>query len=231
MASAEAPPHGPDTPPPDQSERLIAAIEAEASAVARFTGRPEIAANVIAAMRTVPRHRFLPASLGPHAYDDTALPIGSGQTISQPFIVALMTDLLDLRPDDNVLEIGTGSGYQTAILATLSRRVCSIEVVRALADKAARTLARQGYGNVALRCDSGHGGWPERAPFDAIIVTAAAPAIPPALTAQLAAGGRMVIPVGEPFAEQTLMLLRKDTDGTIQSRAVLPVAFVPMTGG
>jgi protein-L-isoaspartate(D-aspartate) O-methyltransferase len=209
---------------------LIATIQAEARATAHITGRDALSANVLAAIRKVPRHRFLPGSLTRRAYDDTALPIGSGQTISQPFIVALMTDLLDLHPDDNVLEIGTGSGYQTAILAELSRRVCSIEVIPALAEKAARTLGREGYGAVALRCGSGRVGWPERAPFDAIVVTAAARQVPTDLIGQLGADGRMVIPVGEPFADQELILVQKHIDGSTSSRTVLPVAFVPLTG-
>jgi protein-L-isoaspartate(D-aspartate) O-methyltransferase len=165
------------------------------------------------------------------AYDNRPLPIGHGQTISQPFVVALMTELLDLEPDDTVLEVGTGSGYQAAVLAELAGTVCSIEVIPELAHTAANALGSEGCTNVLLRTGDGGLGWPERAPFDAIIVTAAAPEIPPALVAQLRIGGRMVIPVGPRHGDQELVLLTKDTAGEVTQRNVLPVAFVPLTGG
>src|SRR5207302_1849648 len=147
------------------------------------------------------------------------------------FIVALMTELLDLRPDDAVLEVGTGSGYQTAVLAELARTICSIEVIPELAARAATTLAQLGYSNVELRTGDGGLGWPERAPFDAIIATAAAPEVPHALLEQLRDGGRMVIPVGPQHGDQQLLLITKDAAGTVSERTVLPVAFVPLTGG
>jgi len=165
------------------------------------------------------------------AFENRPQPIGHGQTISQPFIVALMTELLDLQPDDGVLEVGTGSGYQAAVLAELAGKVCSIEVIPELARAAAAALAQQGYGNVVLRTGDGGLGWPERAPFDVIIVTAAAPNIPPALIEQLRSGGVMVIPVGPRHGDQELVLLRKNAAGEVTQRNVLPVAFVPLTGG
>ena len=185
--------------------------------------------RVLTAMHKVPRHEFVAAPYRDHAYDDNPLPIGEGQTISQPYIVALMTDLLDLRPDHHVLEVGTGSGYQAAVLAELAATVCSVEVIPELADRAAAALAAEGYGRVALRTGDGAQGWPERAPFDAIIVTAAARAVPPALVEQVRPGGRLVIPVGEAHGEQELRLLHKDAAGNVTSRSVLAVAFVPLT--
>jgi protein-L-isoaspartate(D-aspartate) O-methyltransferase len=164
------------------------------------------------------------------AYENRPLPIGHGQTISQPFIVALMTELLDLRADDNVLEVGTGSGYQAAVLAEIAGRVCSIEVIPELAARAATALAAQGYSNIELRTGDGGLGWPERAPFNAIIVTAAAPDVPPALLEQLGPGGRMIIPVGPVHGDQELLLITKDAAGTVTQRNILPVAFVPLTG-
>ena len=165
------------------------------------------------------------------AYENRPLPIGHGQTISQPFVVALMTELLDLQPDDSVLEVGTGSGYQAAVLAELAGKVCSIEVIPELAASAAESAGGQGYGNVELRTGDGGLGWPERAPFDAIMVTAAAPDVPPALVEQLRPGGRMVIPVGPRHGDQELLLITKDAAGTVTQRTILPVAFVPLTGG
>jgi protein-L-isoaspartate(D-aspartate) O-methyltransferase len=173
----------------------------------------------------------VPPAVAEGAYDNRPLPIGHGQTISQPFVVALMTELLDLSPQDSVLEIGTGSGYQAAVLAEVAGSVCSIEVIPELAAAAAKALTHEGYTNVMLRTGDGGSGWPERAPFDAIIVTAAAPEIPPALVAQLRIGGRMVIPVGPRHGDQELVLLTKDTAGEVTQRNVLPVAFVPLTGG
>jgi protein-L-isoaspartate(D-aspartate) O-methyltransferase len=209
---------------------LIAEIEAEARETAAWTGRDRFAPRVIAALRKVRRERFVPDREAVRAYVNAPLPIGCGQTISQPFIVALMTDLLDLRPVDRVLEVGTGSGYQAAVLAELAGAVFSTEVIPELADVAKHALAREGYGTVVLRVGDGGHGWPEHAPFDAIIVTAAARHVPPALVEQLRVGGRLVIPVGAPCGDQELRVLRKSSDGSVTSHAVLPVAFVPLTG-
>jgi protein-L-isoaspartate(D-aspartate) O-methyltransferase len=213
-----------------EHDALIGEIEAEARETAAWTGRDRFAPRVIEALRKVPRERFVPNRAAVHAYVNAPLPIGCGQTISQPFIVALMTDLLDLRPEDRVLEVGTGSGYQAAVLAELAGRVFSIEVIPELADIAKSALAREGYGSIALRAGDGGHGWQEHAPFDAIIVTAAARAVPSALVEQLRPGGRMVVPVGAPSGDQELRLLCKGPDGRVTSRAVLPVAFVPLTG-
>lgn len=187
--------------------------------------------RVLDALREVPRHIFVDEALASRAYENTALPIGHGQTISQPYIVALMAAALDLSQSDRVLEVGTGSGYQAAVLAELADAVASIEVIPELARHAAEVLREQGYGRIALRTGDGAQGWPERAPFDAIIVTAAARSVPPALVEQLASGGRMVIPVGEPGGEQALRLLTRTVDGGASERTILPVAFVPLTGG
>jgi protein-L-isoaspartate(D-aspartate) O-methyltransferase len=184
---------------------------------------------VLDAMRRTPRHAFVPEPVRDLAYTDQPLPIGYGQTISQPFIVALMTDLLDVRPGDRALEIGTGSGYQAAVLAEVGAEVRSIEIVPELGERAAATLRALGYAGVATRTGDGYYGWPEDAPYDGIVVTAAASHIPPPLVAQLAPGGRMVIPVGGAFATQQLMLIEKQPDGRITSRQLLPVRFVPLT--
>jgi protein-L-isoaspartate(D-aspartate) O-methyltransferase len=210
---------------------LIREIEYEAQETATWTGRDHFAPRVLAALRRVRRAAFVPDGVAERAYVNAPLPIGCGQTISQPFIVALMTDLLVLRPEDRVLEVGTGSGYQAAVLAELAAEVYSIEVIPELAEHARRALAAEGYGRVALLVGDGALGWPEHAPFDAVIVTAAARAVPPALLAQLRPGGRLAIPVGEPDGDQELRLLRKDAGGGVASRTVLPVAFVPLTGG
>lgn len=184
--------------------------------------------QVLEAMRKVPRHRFMPESQRAHAYDDRPLPIGEGQTISQPYIVALMTELADVKPGDTVLEIGTGSGYQAAVLAEMGVKVFSIEIVESLAKSAEKVLDELGYGaRVEVRRGDGYAGWPEHAPFDAIIVTAAPPKIPEPLKQQLEVGGRLVIPVGKFF--QSLLLLTRTKDG-FREETVIPVRFVPMTG-
>ena len=195
------------------------------------TGRTKLDKRVLEAMQKTPRHRFVPPDYRNKAYANRPLPIGHGQTISQPYIVALMTDLLNLEPGDSVLEIGTGSGYQAAILAELTRRVYSIEIIEALGKRAHQTLADSGYANVQLKIGDGYYGWPEAAPFDAIIVTAAASHVPPPLVKQLKAGGRMIIPVGTAFLTQHLLLVEKQPDGSVISRQILPVSFVPLTGG
>lgn len=182
---------------------------------------------VLDAMRVVPRHRFVPPQFEKDAYDDSPLPIGHGQTISQPYIVAFMTAALQLKPRDRVLEVGTGSGYQAAVLAEIVDEVYTIEIVDALGQSAESTLTVLGYRNVFVRIGDGYRGWPGKDPFDAIIVTAAPDHIPPALIEQLAVGGRMIVPVGDD--DQNLILLTKSADGT-QQRTLLPVRFVPMTG-
>ncbi len=183
--------------------------------------------RVLAVMRKVPRHRFIDEVYQREAYEDAPAPIGHGQTISQPYIVALMTELLELKPTDRVLEIGTGCGYQTAVLAELAAQVFSIEIVEPLCAQARDRLRNLGYSNVDVRCGDGYRGIPDRAPFDAIIVTAAPPEVPQPLVDQLAEGGRMVIPVGD--FSQDLVLLRR-IKGRIERRVVIAVRFVPMTG-
>jgi len=184
--------------------------------------------RVLAAMRRVPRHEFVPEPLRPRAYDDAALPIGYGQTISQPYVVAFMTEQLHLQPTDRVLEIGTGSGYQAAVLAGLVAEVFTMEIIEPLARRAGLALLRLGCANVRVRTGDGHRGWPEAAPFDAIIVTCAPELVPSPLVTQLKEGGRMIIPVG-PLEQQELVLLRKQ-GGALEQREVLSVRFVPMTG-
>jgi protein-L-isoaspartate(D-aspartate) O-methyltransferase len=185
-------------------------------------------ARVLDAMGEVPRHRFVPASLADHAYEDRPLPIGHDQTISQPYIVALMTELSRPDPGARALEIGTGSGYQAAVLSRLVSHVYSIELVEPLATAAAERLRTLGYENVTVRAGDGYRGWPDQAPFDVILVTAAPDEVPPALVEQLAPGGRMVVPVGPQSAVQELRLIEKGRDGRVSARDVLPVRFVPM---
>ena len=209
---------------------MVDEVAAMARETAGATGRPRFAARVEAAMRSVPRHRFVSGAQAGDAYDNRPLGIGHGQTISQPYIVALSTDLLDLEPAHRVLEIGTGSGYQAAVLAVLAQEVYSIEIVEPLGREAAARLASLGFRNVEVRIGDGYRGWPERAPFDRILVTAAAPDVPQPLLDQLAPGGRMVIPVGAgPFA-QNLVLIEKRPGGEVRRTVVLPVRFVPFTG-
>lgn len=211
--------------------RMMADIEAEYLLSAAQTGRPKISAEVRQAVMSVPRDAFVPDHLKDRAFDNGALPIGDGQTISQPFIVALMTDLLAPQKDHVILEVGTGSGYQTAVLAELAREVFSLEVVPRLARDARERLSRLGYANVNVHIGDGYGGWPKHAPYDGIIVTAAAPFIPRPLKDQLKPGGRLVIPVGLPYMHQELLLVEKDMSGQTAVQSVLGVAFVPLTGG
>lgn len=213
----------------DRRRALLDEIEAETAQTADWTGRERLSDRVRAALQGVRREAFVPAGETAFAYCNAPLPIGHGQTISQPFIVAIMTELLDLAPDAVVLEVGTGSGYQAAVLAELVRRVFTIEVVPELAAGAREALAREGYENVEVRVGDGALGWPEHAPFDAIIVTAAALEVPPALIAQLKPGGRLIVPVGPPGYEQRLILVEKDAAGAVTRRNLLPVAFVPLT--
>ena len=206
---------------------MLEAIAADAAATADYTGCRVLDAGVMATMAKVPRHEFVPADEAGYSYVNEALPIGYGQTISQPFIVALMTDLLEPRSDHRILEVGTGSGYQAAVLAELVDHVYSIEVIPELAEEASARLARLGYRNVTVRAGDGNDGWAEHAPFDGVIVTAAAAEIPGPLVQQLRPGGRLVIPIGPP-RNQELTLVDKSTTGQISERVVLPVAFVPL---
>lgn len=190
----------------------------------------EIEPRVLEVMKHVPRHKFVPSAIADRAYEDRALSIGEGQTISQPYIVALMTQLADPQPGDIALDVGTGSGYQAAVLSKLVDRVYSIEIVPELAEQASNRLKQLGYENIDAREGDGYKGWPEHAPFDVIILAAAPSHVPPALVEQLAKGGRLVLPVGEQGGGQYLLLIRKADDGTISETKIAPVAFVPMTG-
>ena len=185
----------------------------------------------LAAMRAVLRHEFVPRDQRANAYADTPLPIGHGQTISQPAVVAFMTQAIRPRPGLRVLEVGTGSGYQAAVLAETGAEVWTIEIFRVLADEARARLQRLGYGEIRVRHGDGYAGWPEAAPFDAVVVTAGADSIPPPLIEQLAPGGRLVMPVGDPWSDQRLVLVQKDASGRVVSRDLLPVRFVPLLRG
>ena len=209
---------------------MIRLIEADVRDTSAYLKRSALDSRVLTAMRKVPRHEFVPADLVDHAYRNRPLPIGHGQTISQPYIVAIMTDLLELEPGQKVLEIGTGSGYQAAVLAALDTRVWSIEIIEPLGLQARTRLTRLGYDAVELRIGDGYYGWPEQAPFDAIIVTAAASHIPPPLVSQLEIGGKMIVPVGSRFSTQELILITRISQDEIVTRQVLPVRFVPLTG-
>ena len=209
---------------------LVKIVEDDVRATSHFIGKDEFNPRVIEALATVPRHAFVPEGQRRRAYLNRPLPIGHGQTISQPYIVALMTDLLEVDADDVVLEVGTGSGYQAAILAELVKQVYTIEIVEPLGMAAAARLARLGYDNVVTRLGDGYYGWEAQAPFDAIVVTATASHVPPPLIAQLKLGGRMAIPVGGWFFTQKLVLVEKDDGGAVTTRQVLPVHFVPLTG-
>jgi protein-L-isoaspartate(D-aspartate) O-methyltransferase len=211
--------------------RMVAEVEAMYAETRAETGFAAMSPAVRAAMRKVERHRLVPASQAALAYRNHPLPIGSGQTISQPYIVALSTDLLDPQPDQVVLDVGTGSGYQAAVLAEIVKQVYSIEIVEALATTARRALGALGYRNIAVRTGDGYLGWPEHAPFDGIVVAAAAPRVPQALIDQLRPGGKMVIPIGAAYGIQYLVLVTKRADGGIDERRVLPVRFVPLVPG
>ncbi|NIQ95863.1 MAG: protein-L-isoaspartate(D-aspartate) O-methyltransferase [Desulfuromonadales bacterium] len=211
-------------------DEMIETIEREVEMTRHLTGRSSLDPRVLRAMATVPRDEFVPEQSRGDAFGNHPLPIGEGQTISQPFMVALMTDLLEPEPEHVVLEVGTGSGYQAAILAQLVERVYTVEVIAALAKRAEATLKRLGYANVSVSCHDGSRGWPEHAPYDGIVVTAAAPAIPQALVDQLKPGGRLVVPVGRPYMPQELRMVEKDARGQATTRDILGVAFVPLTG-
>jgi protein-L-isoaspartate(D-aspartate) O-methyltransferase len=210
---------------------MLRTIERHAQSATEALGREHIDPAVLEVMGRLPRHAFVPDNMQDQAYDDRPLPIGYSQTISQPFIVALMTDLLDLEPDDVVLEVGTGSGYQAAVLAGLVDRVHSIEIIPGLAEGAAERLQALGFDDVETHIGDGYYGVAAAAPFDAIVVTAAAASIPPPLIAQLKPGGRMVIPVGGGFSLQHLVIVEKDAAGQVRTRQTLPVRFVPLTRG
>jgi protein-L-isoaspartate(D-aspartate) O-methyltransferase len=211
-------------------EKMLRTIESECRFTKGFTGREVLRPEVMEAMGRVPRDKFVSGALKSVAYDNSPLPIGNGQTISQPFIVALMTDLLNLSKDDVILEVGTGSGYQAAILSLLVNKVFTIEIIATLAAQVAKRLTRLGYENIEVRHGDGYRGWPEHAPFDGIIVTAAADHVPPPLKEQLQPGGRLIIPVGYSHVPQQLLLLEKDETGRLSTCNVLPVSFVPLTG-
>ena len=208
----------------EQRRQLIAAIAADTNEVANRIGKTALDKRVLRAMTKVPRHEFVPAEVQPYAYANRPLPIGFGKTISQPLMVAVMTDLLELKSEDVILEIGTGLGYQSAVLAELAGRVYSVEIIDELAQRAAQRLKRQSYTNVEIRVANGYLGWPEHAPFDKVIVTAAPDLIPAPLVNQLKAGGRMVIPVGLPNAQQ-LLVAEKDQNGKVTTKEIMPVLF------
>jgi protein-L-isoaspartate(D-aspartate) O-methyltransferase len=210
-------------------QQMVAVIAAQAVFSAGETGKAAIAPRVLEAMAKLPRHEFVPAEVRPYAYADSPLPIGCSKTISQPFIVALMTDLLELKPDDRVLEIGTGLGYHAAILSELVQRVYSVEIIEELAQQAKQRLARQRCANVELRLGNGYYGWPEHAPFNKVIVAAGVELVPPPLLQQLKPGGRMVIPTGLPDSQQ-LMLVEKDAGGRVKMKEILRVRFSLLEG-
>lgn len=229
IASAFPEPGSAADPHARAREQMVAEVAQMARETGSATGRPQFAARVMAALGRVPRHRFVPPSELRQAYDNRPLGIGYGQTISQPYIVALMTDLLDPKATDAVLEIGTGSGYQAAILAELVAKVYTIEIVEPVGRAGAAALKEAGYANVVTRIGDGYNGWPEAAPFDAIIVTAAPPSTPQPLLDQLKPGGKMVIPIGGRFATQELLVIVKNSDGTVTEKRTIPVRFVPLT--
>ncbi len=231
-AKAVSGPNAPQYPRPDHAHKAFGEYtERRADMVEQQIRQRDINdPNVLRAMLTVPRHFFVrPSDLG-YAYTDQPLPIGLGQTISQPYIVAFMTEALHLRPDSKVLEIGTGSGYQAAVCAEITAEVYTIEIVSELAESAKKRLEGLGYRNVSVRAGDGYFGWPEKGPFDAVIVTAAAPQVPPRLIQQVAPGGRLIMPLGDVGRIQQLLLIDKDKQGNAKTTYLLPVSFVPMTG-
>jgi protein-L-isoaspartate(D-aspartate) O-methyltransferase len=214
----------------DSRAQMIQLIEADVRSTSHYLKQSALDTRVLDAMAQVPRHEFVPPDLADRAYHNRPLPIGHGQTISQPYIVAIMTDFLDIEPGQRVLEIGTGSGYQAAVLAEFGARVWSIEIIEALGKQAQTRLRRLGYSKVEVRLGDGYYGWPDQAPFDAIIVTAAASHVPPPLLRQLKPGAKMIIPVGSRFSVQQLVLITLGEGGEFFTRQVLPVRFVPLTG-
>ncbi len=214
-----------------QRADMIRAIEGDVQATSVYLQKETLDPQVLNAMRTVPRHALVPKDVRSKAYLNRPLPIGYGQTISQPYIVAIMTDLINPQPDDKVLEVGTGSGYQAAILSRVVAQVYTMEIIEALGQRGRADLQTLGYGNIEVRIGDGYYGWEQHAPFDSIVVTAAASHVPPPLIQQLKPGGRMIIPVGSRFLTQQLLLIDKNQDGQITTRQILPVQFVPLTGG
>jgi len=210
---------------------MAAEVDAMYAQTRTLTGLPAMSPRVRAALGKVERHRLVPPAQRALAYRNHPLPIGQGQTISQPYIVALSTDLIAPEPHHRVLEVGTGSGYQAAVLAEIVARVYSIEIVQALAVTAEKSLKELQYQNIEIKIGDGYKGWPEKGPFDGIVVTAAAPRVPDALVAQLKPGGKMVIPVGAPGETQELLLITKDRDGKSRQKRILPVRFVPLVPG
>ncbi len=230
VESSQEPAPSEATQPPDEEEPITDRSEERSQMVTTTIEQRGVEDEaVLEAMRTVQRHLYIPAPLRDRAYQDSPLPIGHNQTISQPYIVALMTELLQVSPEHRVLEIGTGSGYQAAVLAEMGATVFSIEIICELAERAVHDLNATGYENVTVRCGDGYKGWPDEAPFDRIIITAAPPELPQALVDQLADGGRLVVPVGED--EQMLQVVEKDADGNVEISDKLPVRFVPMVHG
>jgi len=213
----------------EQRREMVAAIRAIADHLAAELGKTALDERVLGAMAKVPRHEFVPVEVQRYAYLNRPIPIGFDKTISQPFMVAVMTDLLELKPDDVVLEVGTGLGYQAALLADLAGRVYSVEIIDELAQRAIRRLKQQGYTNIEVRIGNGYAGWPEHAPFDKVIVAAAPDLIPPPLINQIKAGGRMVIPVGLLGAQQ-LVTVEKDLNGRVTMKEIMPVAFSVLEG-
>jgi protein-L-isoaspartate(D-aspartate) O-methyltransferase len=213
----------------EAERRALVELLREDSSQAEEYGAPPINDSTLDIIGRVPRHEFVPDELRQFAYDNRPLPIGADQTISQPYIVALMTDQAEVTNDETVLEIGTGSGYQAAVLSEVAGQVYTIEIIESLGRRATDTLERLGYDNVNVRIGDGYAGWPEHAPFDAILVTAAPEEVPQPLIDQLAVGGRMIIPVGEEYEVQVLRLLIKQADGTLATSSVIPVRFVPLT--
>lgn len=213
-----------------QRENMIREIEADVDATSIYIKKEALDPRVMEAMNTVPRHALVPINQRSDAYLNRPLPIGYGQTISQPYIVAIMTDLLNPQPEHKILEVGTGSGYQAAILSRLVRQVYTIEVIEALGKRAKVDLAELGYDNIQTQIGDGYYGWRQHAPFDGIVVTAAASHVPPPLIQQLKPGGRIIIPVGSRFLTQQLLLITKDVGGNLTTRQILPVRFVPLTG-
>src|SRR6516165_10771902 len=213
----------------EERREMVAAIRVIARHLAAEVGKATLDDRVLSAMAKVPRHEFVPVEFKPYAYLNRPLPIGFDKTISQPLMVAVMTDLLELKPDDTVLEIGTGLGYQSAVLAELASKVYTVEIIEELARPAVQRLKQEGYTNVEVRVGNGYFGWPEHAPFDKVMVTAAPDLIPPPLINQLKAGGRMVIPVGLPDAQQ-LVVVEKDLNGKVTTKEIMPVLFSVLEG-
>lgn len=211
-------------------DRMLRDIDMEVQLTRELFGEKSLDQRILKAMQNIERDKFVPSEMRMFAYDNRPIPIGLNQTISQPFIVALMTDLLCPQPDNAILEIGTGSGYQAAVLSLLVKQVFSVEILEALYEQASLRLRELGYTNVKVRSGDGYQGWPEHAPYDGIVVTAAAPIIPQPLIDQLKPGGVLVIPVGLPRQYQELMLIKKHENGKIETRDILGVAFVPLTG-